>query len=157
MPSASRGCAMPLAMRSCSPAPTPHIILLKRRAGERSHALARAARRVVDGTSAVIVVERREHLQCGDPRPRAGAERGGPAHRIVLVDQFGDFPTSELGDGVHPDEQGKQYCETYTQCQGGVEVTLCSLPNTGHILYQNSLGFNVPDEAWAMFKRQPMK
>jgi polyhydroxybutyrate depolymerase len=54
-------------------------------------------------------------------------------------------------------DTSKQYCETYTQCQGGVEVTLCSLPNTGHILYENSLGYNVPDEAWAMFMRQPMK
>jgi polyhydroxybutyrate depolymerase len=54
-------------------------------------------------------------------------------------------------------DTSKEYCETYTQCEGGVEVTLCSLPNTGHILYQNSLGFNVPDEAWAMFMRQPMK
>jgi polyhydroxybutyrate depolymerase len=54
-------------------------------------------------------------------------------------------------------DTSKQYCETYSQCQGGVEVTLCSLPGTGHVLYQNSLGFNVPDEAWAMFMRQPMK
>jgi polyhydroxybutyrate depolymerase len=61
-------------------------------------------------------------------------------------------------DGCTGDpDTSKQYCETYTQCQGGVEVTLCSLPNTGHVLYQNSLGFNVPDEAWAMFLRQPMK
>jgi polyhydroxybutyrate depolymerase len=54
-------------------------------------------------------------------------------------------------------DTSKKYCETYSQCQGGVEVTLCSLPGTGHILYQNSLGFSVPDEAWAMFQRQPMK
>jgi polyhydroxybutyrate depolymerase len=54
-------------------------------------------------------------------------------------------------------DTSKEYCETYSNCQGGTEVTLCSLPNTGHILYNNSLGFNVPDEAWEMFKRQPMK
>jgi polyhydroxybutyrate depolymerase len=50
-----------------------------------------------------------------------------------------------------------QYCESYKSCEGGVEVTLCSLPNTGHILYDNSLGFNVPNVAWEMFKRQPMR
>jgi polyhydroxybutyrate depolymerase len=61
-------------------------------------------------------------------------------------------------DGCTGDvDTSKPYCETYSNCKDGVEVTLCSLPNTGHILYSNSLGFNVPDEAWNMFKRQPMK
>jgi|GEM_PF-373092 len=49
-----------------------------------------------------------------------------------------------------------EHCETYTQCNAGVEVTLCSLPNTGHILYTNSLNFSVPDNAWEMFKRQTL-
>jgi polyhydroxybutyrate depolymerase len=49
-----------------------------------------------------------------------------------------------------------EYCETYTQCSAGVEVTLCSLPGTGHILYTNSLDFSVPDNAWEMFKRQTL-
>jgi polyhydroxybutyrate depolymerase len=48
----------------------------------------------------------------------------------------------------------RQYCETYDTCAAGVEVTLCSLPNTGHILYDNRLGFRVPDVAWEMFQRQ---
>jgi polyhydroxybutyrate depolymerase len=49
-----------------------------------------------------------------------------------------------------------EHCETYTQCNADVEVTLCSLPNTGHILYTNSLNFSVPDNAWEMFKRQTL-
>ena len=49
-----------------------------------------------------------------------------------------------------------EHCETYTQCNAGVEVTLCSLPNTGHILYTNNLDFSVPDNAWEMFKRQTL-
>ncbi|MBN1652304.1 MAG: hypothetical protein JXA30_00860 [Deltaproteobacteria bacterium] len=53
-------------------------------------------------------------------------------------------------------QTGHQYCETYSSCSAGVEVTLCSLPNTGHILYNNALGFSVPDVAWEMFERQPM-
>jgi polyhydroxybutyrate depolymerase len=49
------------------------------------------------------------------------------------------------------------YCESYTQCADGVEVDLCSLPNTDHSTYSNSLGFNVASVAWSMFNRQPMK
>lgn len=52
--------------------------------------------------------------------------------------------------------QTLEYCETYSACAAGVEITLCSLPGTGHILYQNSLGFDVPNTAWQMFMRQPM-
>ena len=50
----------------------------------------------------------------------------------------------------------RPYCETYENCQAGTEVTLCSLPGTGHLLYSNSLGFSVPDVAWELFTRQPM-
>jgi polyhydroxybutyrate depolymerase len=49
-----------------------------------------------------------------------------------------------------------QYCETYASCGAGVEITLCSLPNTGHDTYNNAVGFSVPDVAWEMFQRQPM-
>jgi polyhydroxybutyrate depolymerase len=54
-------------------------------------------------------------------------------------------------------ETTREYCETYARCADGVEVTLCSLPNTGHILYDNALGFDVPEVAWEMFVRQPMR
>jgi polyhydroxybutyrate depolymerase len=49
-----------------------------------------------------------------------------------------------------------QYCESYTSCAAGVEVTLCSLPSTGHDTYNNAVGMSVPDVAWEMFQRQPM-
>ena len=49
------------------------------------------------------------------------------------------------------------YCESYTQCSDGVETDLCSLPNTDHSTYSNSLGFNVASVVWKMFQRQPMK
>jgi len=48
------------------------------------------------------------------------------------------------------------YCESYTSCAAGVEITLCSLPNTGHDTYNNAVSLNVPDVAWEMFQRQPM-
>ena len=50
----------------------------------------------------------------------------------------------------------RQYCEGYTACAAGVEVTLCSLPNTGHDTYNNAVSMSVPDVAWEMFQRQPM-
>jgi polyhydroxybutyrate depolymerase len=49
-----------------------------------------------------------------------------------------------------------EYCETFATCEAGVEVTLCSLPGVGHILYDNALGFEVPEVAWAMFERQTL-
>jgi len=49
-----------------------------------------------------------------------------------------------------------QYCESYTSCAAGVEITLCSLPNTSHDTYNNAVGMSVPDVAWEMFQRQPM-
>ena len=49
------------------------------------------------------------------------------------------------------------YCESYTSCAAGVETTLCSLPNTGHDTYNNAVSMSVPDVAWEMFQRQPMR
>jgi polyhydroxybutyrate depolymerase len=40
-------------------------------------------------------------------------------------------------------------CQAYTQCQDGVEVTLCSKPNGGHEAGDPKLG-------WAMLKKHPM-
>ena len=50
----------------------------------------------------------------------------------------------------------RQYWETYSACSAGVEITLCSLPNTGHDTYNNAVGLSVPDVAWEVFQRQPM-
>lgn len=53
-------------------------------------------------------------------------------------------------------ETSRQYCETYSPCSAGVEIILCSLPNTGHDVYNNAVAFSVPDIAWEMFQRQLM-
>ncbi len=45
-----------------------------------------------------------------------------------------------------------ELCQTFDQCEGGVEVTLCTL-DAGHVLYQNAQGFSVPDVVWATFER----
>jgi lysophospholipase L1-like esterase len=41
-----------------------------------------------------------------DAIPAVVQERASAGKHIVLVDQFTGFPTSELGDGVHPNQQG---------------------------------------------------
>jgi len=38
--------------------------------------------------------------------PAVVAERADAGKKILLVDQFDGFPASELGDGVHPNQQG---------------------------------------------------
>lgn len=49
------------------------------------------------------------------------------------------------------------YCESYTDCAAGVEVALCSLPNTGHDPYHNGPNFDVASAAWKLFASHPMK
>jgi polyhydroxybutyrate depolymerase len=50
-----------------------------------------------------------------------------------------------------------EYCQTHAECAQGVEVTLCTLPDVGHVLYSNALGFSVPDVAYEMFMRQAIR
>jgi polyhydroxybutyrate depolymerase len=54
-------------------------------------------------------------------------------------------------------ETNHEYCQTHSACSAGVEVTLCTLPNVGHILYTNNLGFDVPDVAFEMFEREAIR
>ncbi len=69
--------------------------------------------------------------------------------------------TLELWKGINgctsPPNTEREHCETFAGCRDGVEVTLCSLPGTGHILYDNALNFDVAAVAWEMFERQSMR
>ena len=65
----------------------------------------------------------------------------------VIIDLLTDSGTAAMS---------QQYCETYTACSAGVEVTLCSLPGVGHILYDNALSFDVPEIAWESFAKHPL-
>ncbi len=51
----------------------------------------------------------------------------------------------------------EEYCESYTECAGGVETDLCSLPDVDHGTYNNWMNFDVASVAWRMFQRQPMR
>jgi polyhydroxybutyrate depolymerase len=66
--------------------------------------------------------------------------------RWKMIDQCAGTPDTSIPN-----------CETYKECAAGVEVTLCSLPGAGHVLYQNGAGFDVAKTIWAMFERQPMR
>lgn len=44
--------------------------------------------------------------------PALVTERASAGKQILLVDQFEGFPTSELGDGVHPNQQGYERMAT---------------------------------------------
>jgi polyhydroxybutyrate depolymerase len=65
----------------------------------------------------------------------------------AVIDQCTDTTTTTIDT----------YCESHTRCADGVETDLCSLPNTDHSPYANSLGFNVASVIWKMFQRQPMR
>jgi polyhydroxybutyrate depolymerase len=49
-------------------------------------------------------------------------------------------------------------CETYTGCEGGTEVTLCTIQGGSHVVYGQSAsaGAPVPDVAWEAFLRQTL-
>lgn len=47
-------------------------------------------------------------------------------------------------------------CETFASCAEGTEVTLCSIPGGGHVLYGNPIDFDIAATAWAMFERQTL-
>jgi polyhydroxybutyrate depolymerase len=88
--------------------------------------------------------------------PAEGGEVG-PAG--MTYTSIGATPTlerwAEIDGCTGTPAMSQEYCQTYSECAGGVEVTLCLLPGTGHVAYQNSLGFDIPSVAWEMFERQP--
>jgi hypothetical protein len=47
-----------------------------------------------------------------------------------------------------------ELCISHRECAGGAEVTLCSIPRGGHVLYDNTSAFDVARAAWDMFERQ---
>jgi lysophospholipase L1-like esterase len=68
---------------------------------------------VMNAPDALIVVAKLTPLRSSaavttynDAIPSVVQERASAGKHIVLVDQFMGFPTSELGDGVHPNQQG---------------------------------------------------
>lgn len=100
----------------------PHIILLHIGTNDMYMTPAGAPDRLgtlIDGLvtgapDALIVVSTIIPLSSGsaavktynDAIPAVVKQRIDAGKHLVLIDQFKDFPTSELGDGVHPNQQG---------------------------------------------------
>jgi polyhydroxybutyrate depolymerase len=51
--------------------------------------------------------------------------------------------------------EANELCQVFTDCDGGVEVKTCTL-NAGHVLYDNSQDFSVPDVVWETFERHTL-
>jgi polyhydroxybutyrate depolymerase len=87
------------------------------------------------------------------------AYEGGPVGPAGMQYQsIGARPTMERWKSLNmcsgPAEKTHELCETYKQCAGGAEVTLCTLPRGGHALYNNPERFDLAEFAWAMFERK---
>lgn len=57
---------------------------------------------------------------------------------------------------MHERDQG-EYCESYSECRDGVEVTLCTMPDAGHSPYDNPLGLDLAKTMWEAFSRVPLQ
>lgn len=89
--------------------------------------------------------------------PYEGGVVGPPGGQYVSPGGPGSLELwAEINECTGTPATTEQYCETYPQCAGGVETTLCSLPGVGHGCYSNSLGFEVASVAWSVFERQPL-
>ena len=87
--------------------------------------------------------------------PFEGGPVGPPGMQYEAI---GARPTLERWAQINgctgPPQPSLELCEGYTACEGGVEVTLCTLPGGGHVLYDNPSDFDIAAAAWAMFERQ---
>lgn len=89
--------------------------------------------------------------------PYEGGVVGPPGGQYVSPGGPGSLALwAEINECTGTPATTERYCETYTQCAGGVETTLCSLPGVGHGCYNNTLGFDVASVAWSVFERQPL-
>ena len=90
--------------------------------------------------------------------PYEGGEVGPPGMTFTSPGAKGSLELWRAIDGcTGTPAMNALYCETYSACAQGVEVTLCSLPNVGHVPYGNALDFDVAQAAWEMFQRQPKR
>jgi polyhydroxybutyrate depolymerase len=60
-----------------------------------------------------------------------------------------------VGDPVETFSMGASHCDTYENCDGGVEVTLCTI-NGPHILYNNNDNVKIAELAWAFFQKHSL-
>ncbi len=111
--------------------------------GHMAHRLACEAADVFAGVASVAGVL--TMLQCSPSRPISVQQFHGTGDTIVQYDGFGPgFPGAQdmmqgwaVRNGCAPvpnitHQQGNSTCETWTACDDGVEVTLCTVEGGGH-------------------------
>ena len=59
------------------------------------------------------------------------------------------------GGSVETFSQGSSRCDTHETCQGGVEVSLCTITGP-HVLYGNADSVPIASLAWAFFSKHPL-
>jgi polyhydroxybutyrate depolymerase len=89
--------------------------------------------------------------------PYAGGASRPPNGLDTTIHFLGAVPTfrkwADLDGCRGTPEKGKYhpYCDTYAQCTGGAEVTLCTIPNGGHTTSDGNI--DIAGVGWAMLKR----
>lgn len=84
-----------------------------------------------------------------------GGPVGPPGGQYQSIGARETLEAWRLIDGCTPAAtETLELCETHAECEAGVEVTLCTLPGAGHVLYDNPSGLDVAAAAWSMFERQ---
>jgi polyhydroxybutyrate depolymerase len=99
---------------------------------------------------------------CTPSRPISVVMTRGTRDRLVPFNG-GIFPSAQqdfsqwaaLNGCRGAPQPASDLCETFTDCNGGVEVKLCTV-NAGHVLYSNAQNFSVPDVVWETFERQAL-
>lgn len=97
---------------------------------------------------------------CAPSRPISVVMTRGTQDTLVAFDG-GLFPSARedfeqwagLNGCAGAPDATDELCQTFSDCDGGVEVKLCAV-NAGHVLYNNAQGFSVPDVVWQTFQRQ---
>jgi polyhydroxybutyrate depolymerase len=86
--------------------------------------------------------------------PYSGGSTSPPGHPEMAFDVLGAVGTFEKWASLDqctglPSSADINGCSTYSKCQGGVEVTLCTTPGGGQVVGDAKT-------AWAMLKKHPM-
>jgi len=129
--------------------------------GAMSHLLACNAADVFAATAPVSMGN--GAIPCEPSRPISVIMTRGTDDRLVPFDGGFLFPSAaedfaqwaEVNGCSGEPEASADLCQTFSQCNGGVEVTLCTL-DAGHVLYDNPQGFSVPDVVWETFERHTL-
>jgi polyhydroxybutyrate depolymerase len=101
---------------------------------------------------------------CEPARPISVVMARGVLDLVARFDGSSEYPGAEEDFAHWRDLNGcsgepqpvDDECDRYENCTGGVEVMACRVLGQ-HVLYENIVDFSVPDAAWSVFERQPIR